>query len=283
MPKKSDIVLLAAAAVFIAMMLVSIFAAVLPEYWLNFTVSLGGALLALIFVVPALFCLSFDRDFGRAWRLLGVGILLWAAAEFVWFFYPAVLLKEVPSVSVADLFWILGYVPLVFGLCALGKSIFPAVADRKFVVIPLVFVFSAAIIFLDLWPLVVDPTIGLVEKAVGIFYPIGDIVLFLIAVDALVAIRGGKLTRPWLMLALSFIVFATSDALYTSQVFAGTYVVGGITDMLYYFAYFLAAFAASEMLRLKEDIIGRVPYKRFMQPSEQPVEKPKKRPRSRRH
>jgi hypothetical protein len=253
MLKASDIVLWPAVFVFGAMMLASLFNAYVSESFLESVTAVGGVLLPLMFVLAAWRYLFCDNEYGHAWKLLSAGMLLWAAAEFLWYAH-ALFGPGVQAVSVADAFWVLGYVPLGFGLYYMRRGIFAAVLNRSAVILPLVFVFGLFILYTYLGQFLLDPSVSALEKLVGVFYPIGDIVLFLIAVDSIVAVQGGKLTAPWLALSFSFTVFAVADAVYEGQLYSGAYTIGGLSDMLYYFAYFFSVFAVSEMIRVRERI-----------------------------
>jgi hypothetical protein len=52
------------------------------------------------------------KDFSKGmWGGFTLGILFWAMAEVVWFFYDAVLQIEIPYPSLADLLWLVAYIP----------------------------------------------------------------------------------------------------------------------------------------------------------------------------
>lgn len=63
-----------------------------------------------------------DGIFGVAYLLLAIGLTLWCIAEIIWTYYEIGLGKDNPFPSLADIFWIVGYVPIlyfIFRICKL--------------------------------------------------------------------------------------------------------------------------------------------------------------------
>jgi hypothetical protein len=52
-------------------------------------------------------------DNNRAFVFIAVGIILWATAELTWTYYQLGLRIENPFPSIADGFWVIGYIFLI--------------------------------------------------------------------------------------------------------------------------------------------------------------------------
>jgi hypothetical protein len=50
------------------------------------------------------------------WLGLAVGFTLWGLADGIWAYYTLILKEESPYPSLADLVWLIGYVPLYYAL-----------------------------------------------------------------------------------------------------------------------------------------------------------------------
>ena len=80
-------------------------------------------LASIVFALVALYVfywvwhLTEDRDSSKKiWRLIFYSLLVWTVSEIVWGFYEIVLGKQTPFPSLADFFWILGFIPFSIGL-----------------------------------------------------------------------------------------------------------------------------------------------------------------------
>ena len=55
-----------------------------------------------------------DGIFGRAYTSLTIGIACWFVAEIIWTYQEIGMGIENPFPSVADIFWLIGYAPLIY-------------------------------------------------------------------------------------------------------------------------------------------------------------------------
>jgi len=149
----------------------------------------------------------------RIWGQFAAGILLWAVAEIIWGYYEVFLEIEVPYPSLADLLWIPGYLPL-FGGLILRYRMFNVKLDTRqvFGLILVIVVFLLATIYFVIQPIVTkfDPQ-RLFESLLNLFYPLGDLVLFILSALILFSFEKGRFAVTWLFISLGFIVVSVSD------------------------------------------------------------------------
>jgi len=90
-------------------------------------------------------------------------------------------------------------------------------------------------------PLLSDAEATTLEKALGAFYPLGDLWLLLFPALALAFVllrfAGGRLATPWVIVAVGALVMAATDTAYTWMDYAGTYVSGSLVDVGWWVAY----------------------------------------------
>ena len=111
------------------------------------------------------------------WMLLAAGSLCWAVGDTVWSYYADIAATE-PFPSAADVFYLLAY-PLLAG----AMYQFTRGASRRgdvSAVIDALITATAATVVLWVWfiePTWTDPAGTLLERVVGVAYPIGDVLL----------------------------------------------------------------------------------------------------------
>jgi len=167
-------------------------------------------------------------------RWFAFGFLFWSLGEVTWSFYALFLGVEIPFPSIADVFWLVGY-PLVlagmvsfllhFRFAITGKSLMMAVGVST-VVTGLVAVFLII-------P-VTSISSDLVSNAVGIAYPIMDIVLLYATIVGILLFRRGRLAHGWYWLAVGVILYSFADILFSYLTATGAYYDGHPLELLYF-------------------------------------------------
>jgi hypothetical protein len=195
------------------------------------------------------------------WLMLGVALLLWGLGEAIWAYYELVLQTD-PYPSPADVVWVIGYIPL-FAALALRFQSLQATPDRgQVIAIVVIAVAVAGILGVFVFaPILGDPEVTLVEKVVGVLYPVGDLIVGIGALLIMLVLIGGTLSRPWLFIALGFIVVSAADLLYTYADWQGLYLSGSdknllsaLSDVPYYISYIIIDFGLILQARLQKII-----------------------------
>ena len=184
----------------------------------------------------------------RAWLLIGAGVAAWTFGEI---YYTAVLwtADEIPIPSPADVGYLLFPPFLLAGVVALLRSRARDVpgtlwADGITAALA-VSAASAALVFQT----VQEAASGqAMEVAVGLAYPIADLVLLGMIVGALAG-TGWQLDRTWLLLFLGVAVFWLADSLYLVGNANGTYTPGSWFDSGWWLGMVLIAGAAWQPVR----------------------------------
>lgn len=153
-------------------------------------------------------------------RLLWSGIMngwaLWALAETVWLVY-SILEQDVPYPSLADLFWILGYIPLGIGLFTRIRTM-PVRPNRIQSV--MIWTVSAAAILVTIFLIFIpifqsfDPQ-RLIESILNFLYPLTDVFLMIIILRLLFTYEEGDYGFGWRLLAIGFVTMTVADLVFT--------------------------------------------------------------------
>jgi two-component system, cell cycle response regulator len=179
----------------------------------------------------------------RAWLLIGAGVAAWTYGE-VWFTAVLWTAAEIPIPSPADIGYLLFPPLMLAGILELLRSRTRDVpgtlwADGITAALA-VSAASAAIVF----DTVLDSASGqALEVAVGLAYPIWDMILLGVIVGALAG-TGWQLDRTWVLLFAGVGCFWLADSLYLVGNADGTYASGSWFDIGWWLGLLLIGVAA---------------------------------------
>lgn len=189
----------------------------------------------------------YSKRLGIAWGIIGLSTLAFAMGDISW----AILelgLEEPPFPSIADAFYITYYPLLLAGVFLLPEK--PTTRGEQIKkVVDAGIVMVAAL--LGFWNFLLGPIIAsnagypLLEQAILLAYPVGDLVL-LWALLRIVYKRSDEKAEdeaPAFLLAAGIAVTIIGDCIYTYQSLLGTYESGGLVDITWRATMLLTALA----------------------------------------
>jgi hypothetical protein len=186
---------------------------------------IAAALLAAF--LAALLWRVFERGetLSAIWGCIAVGSILWATAEIIWSYDQLWGGNSLPSPSLADVLWIIGYIPIIL---ALGLRLYTLkIAPNKgwqIAILGLYLLFIVLLVWMIIVPIYSDPaTTRVSEKIINLLYPIGDFILGLLAIALVMVLIGGTIFNSWGLIAIGFLCAAASDLLFAWSVWQGTY------------------------------------------------------------
>ncbi|MHB8604955.1 MAG: sensor histidine kinase [Thermoplasmatota archaeon] len=183
----------------------------------------------------------------RGWALLGASAGAWALGNTVWSIYELGLGRDVPFPSLADA----GYLAAV-PLAALAMLAFPGASSGSHSRARALL--DGAIISIALlatsWEFVLrsvygTSTGGWLATAVGLAYPVGDVVVVSIVVYVASHVRP-RSRLPFLLVAGGLVAMAFADSAFAYTTATGTYQTGDFLDLGWVIGYLLIALAALE-------------------------------------
>ncbi|MDG4786576.1 EAL domain-containing protein [Micromonospora sp. WMMD1102] len=218
------------------------------DTWCYSAVLVAAALLAL--ARPILV-----RQNRLAWGCVGAGIASWSAGDIYWAAnFASAEAGDIPVPSLADVFYV-GLYPLAYvGFIALARATvrrLPASVWLDGVVTSLAAgaVFSA-VTLTDVLPTSAGAAFG--ETVTNLSYPIGDLVLTVVAVAALAMVRW-RTDPVWWLLGLGAGAFAVADTAYLFSLADDTYQDGTWIDGVWMVGLGLMALAGSLRRRRRVD------------------------------
>lgn len=218
----------------------------------------GLSAAALIAAVSCfLFARSADNRFRPAWLLFSLSSLMAAAGNGVWGWYEFVRGVQVPSPSLADLFFLCFAPPAIVGLLVLAKR---PVTRAGWVCLALdSWLIGGSLLTLS-WSLALAHTAHLADvegasvarAALSLAYPLLDIVL--VSMVLALHFRRSSVNRAAVNTAIAALALTVlCDALFTSPLLRQTYQSGQLLDAGWFAGSLLLAYAPWGVARDEED------------------------------
>ena len=183
--------------------------------------------------------------------LLTFGIGYWFIGEVLFDYYQYIINTN-PFPSAADIFYVLGYGFMFVGLVneiRIVKINWHRIEKPTLFLYGLVMLlFAALIAYFGLYQ-AYDPTKTLFVNSIAISYGLGDLLLIMANIFVLILVwefRGGRFSRVWMCLFLSFIMMLVADilfAMYTDQYSNQVWFYKSLLDSFWMGAYVLFGYA----------------------------------------
>ena len=159
---------------------------------------------------------STEKQLRHLWTGLVVGWALWALAEIIWAFY-SILGQEVPYPSLADLFWVVGYIPMGIALLVRIRTM-PAKPTQSQNLI-IWGVSAATILITSIFVFIpvfqgFDPQ-RLVESILNLIYPLADLFLVIIVWRMFLTLEKGDYGFGWRLVTVGLMLMTFSDLSFT--------------------------------------------------------------------
>jgi len=197
---------------------------------------------ALVAFLCSLSCLrrygiSRKLDFGAVWMLFTLGTGIWVLAESTWAFYYFVLQVAVPYPSVADFFYVGGYLPIIAGLLGYLDTFRVALTRRRLGYSLVVIGCGITLALTFVLPVELGQNLSAINFLTDMIYPVLDLVLLSLAVLSLAIFAGGSIAKWWMLFGAGASLYVIADEFFLYQVAHGTYYNGSIDDLIYLLGY----------------------------------------------
>lgn len=183
------------------------------------------------------------KPFELVWFSFTLGTGLWVVAELSWAVYYFVLNVSVPYPSIADVFYIGGYIPMLAGLVLYLTTFRVAMSRSRIAVALLVIVVAIAIAMAFVLPIEFAQDEPAITTFTDLLYPLLDLALFSLAVVALAIFIGGSISKWWVLFAAGSVIYVIGDEFFLYQFAAGNYYNGSIDDLIFILGYLTFALA----------------------------------------
>jgi len=184
----------------------------------------------------------------RVWIYFTLGVTSWFLGELIWGIYALALGVEIPYPSIADGFWLIGYIPLFLALTSYLLMFRPAVSKGTLAVASTtVFIIAIVFSFLFIIPAVVAKE-ETFTRITNVAYPSLDLLLFALSILGLLVFTTtrlkGKMDKVWILLNAGILMNVIADSLFSYTTAQEIYYDGHPLELFFHFGYllFLLAF-----------------------------------------
>jgi hypothetical protein len=177
---------------------------------------------------------------------LFLGIFLWFLGDTAWAIYETVLQIEIPYPSFADVFYLVGYIPIGIAIVQFLWT-FRAGLKRQMALVAL----GVGLLFVGLMcaflmgPLVVS-TEDFLTKSYDVAYPVFDSMLVVLAIFMFFVFRGGKMAGAWVWISLGLLLTALADIAFSLGSLQGWYYSGHPIELIQFWGYLSLALGLDE-------------------------------------
>jgi hypothetical protein len=224
-------------------------------FWLQSSELLGPAT-DYVFVLASGICSILAFLVIRHWGVRGkvaavhlglfLGIFLWFLGDTAWAIYETVLQVEIPYPSFADVFYLLGYIPIAVGIVQFLWT-FRVGLKRQgaFVALGIGLLFFGLTYAFLIGPLVVS-TEDFLTKSYDVAYPVLDSMLVVLAIFMFFVFRGGKMAGAWVWVSLGLLLNALADIAFSLGSLQGWYYSGHPIELIQFWGYIGLALGLDE-------------------------------------
>lgn len=192
-------------------------------------------------------------EFTKLGKCLAIYLSLYLAADLTWDFYEFVLQIDAPLPSVADLFWLLAYIPLCY-ICVSTLLFYYEYSRPRVLVMTCMLMFFVSIIILS-------PLIGitlasvslssLLETVIILIYPMLDLWIITLILLLVSIYRRGKLALYWMFILIAILFELSGDIIYCYFETYELYYTGSLPDSFFILCQFFFILGFSVIILTK--------------------------------
>jgi len=218
------------------------------------------ALVPIVTYLPSLRRVGFDwaDKFSVMIVFQWIGSIIWFIAEIVWcWYYNLYYGVENPYPSLADIFYVTAYFPVIIGLAiyvwALYTIVKPQLTTQAKIISAVVILGSGALVGIIYWYMILlsyaGEPIPFIEFMLNILYVLLDAMLLIVVVFGFIVIRGrmGRILTLFLVSSLMIIVYDVFFAYFEAY---GLYYDGHPIELLDLLSYVVDALAFYEIRKM---------------------------------
>ncbi|NHJ85392.1 MAG: YfhO family protein [Asgard group archaeon] len=225
----------------------------------NFSTTFSSSL-AFIFLTIVAFKYGLKSESGRVWFLLGIAFFFMTVAEITWAILDLFLHQD-PYPSLADAFWIIGYIIMLVALILEDRQVKIPRNIVLTIIWSLVLIGAGLAIYFTLAEdIYLYEDYNFLEKSVSTFYVFWDIILIFVLGLIFFKYRQGKIGVSWLLIMLGIVITAAADIMFSYLDWNEIYEqYQNYNDVMFVTGYYLIAIAGVLHLRtlIDEELLNK--------------------------
>lgn len=174
--------------------------------------------------------------FSIIWLCFSIGLGLWFLGETTWAIFTLILGVEIPFPSIADIFWLIGYIPIFISLFLYVKSFSKVLSNRAIYLATIITIILLIVIFTTLIIPIFEFEFS-TNTIISSAYPILDVILLYIAILGLLIFYKGRIGKSWFFISLGLILYVIGDLFFNYFITYGGYYCGHTLELFFHFGY----------------------------------------------
>jgi hypothetical protein len=175
----------------------------------------------------------------QVWVCFAIGIFFWFLGELTWAIYALILKITIPYPSVADAFWLTGYMLLLLALIAYLWLLKPALTKTVLATASTtVLIIGVLFSYFLITPALIQET-DLTTKTIDVAYPILDFIIMTLAITGLIILSKSRVNKSWILFNTGILMTAIGDSLFSYTTAQNTYYEGHPLELFLHFGYLL--------------------------------------------
>jgi hypothetical protein len=151
----------------------------------------------------------------------------------LWSYYDLRPGADIPYPSIADIAWTVAFPFLWVGLWRRHRSLGVPLGRRQWLALATILIVGLIVVGAVLWPILTYTQYDRqIERALDVFYPVGELILFASAVVVAASVRGGRLEMPWLMIAVGIAILSLADLVFAYATWNELYLIEGPPNLI---------------------------------------------------
>ena len=217
------------------------------QSWGFYLVAISDVLFVLVSGVCTFFALPVMLKFGGRGKFgsvhvgLFLAVFLWCLGEATWGIYEVGRHVPFPYPSLADVFYLVGYLPAIISILLAVRFLRSGLTEVKALVLSLLGLMIIGLVFSFLLSPLLSNSTGALAKVLDLVYPSLDSVLLILAIMMLLIFEGAPPSTPWLWISVGMILTTIADISFSVGTLQGWYYSGHPIELLWVWGYIALA------------------------------------------
>jgi hypothetical protein len=179
--------------------------------------------------------------FGSVHTGLFLAVLFWCLGEAIWGIYEVGLRIPIPFPSLADVFYLAGYLPAIISILLALRLLSRGLTEIKMLVSSLLGLMIIGLVFSFLLNPLLSNSTGALTAVLDLAYPSLDSILLILAIMMLLIFEGAPPSTPWLWISVGMILTTIGDISFSLGTLQGWYYSGHPVELLWLWGYIALA------------------------------------------
>ena len=235
---------------------------VYESYLFQSIVTIAPASLASALLLYLAFLYKISTRVSKIWLLLGIGMLELTIGDFIYCYYE--LYTDIhPFPSIADVFYLSSYIPLITGLVLQMKLLKMPLSCYEKIFIAIIFGIISIFVVTTVIILPLHKYHSLLEKElieyiISALYPVYDLILILCIMVVFAKLRHGDINIAWILLLIGVLLITVADILFNwVQNVAKEELLFEPFDLFFLIGYVLIINSTIKIIKIMSDTFGK--------------------------